>query len=78
MSKVKIKYYNPIINYPDYQTRLYRRTSEIQWTGKVHERIVGYNTVSILPMEDVYSIYHPKNIERQEMQNKLYDVLLNK
>ena len=42
------------INFPDYQTRLYRRTSEIQWQGKVHERIVGYNTLSVLPQEEQY------------------------
>jgi hypothetical protein len=63
------------INFPDYQTRIYRRTSEIQWTGKVHERIVGYNTLSVLPSEEEYCLYHPKEIERQEKQNAYYDTL---
>lgn len=63
------------VNYPDYQTRIYRRTSEIEWTGKVHERIIGYNTVSILPQEDIYSLYHPKDIERQIKQNELYSTM---
>jgi len=66
------------VNYPDYQTRLYRRTSEIQWTGEVHERIIGYNTISVLPREDIYSLYHPKTIDRQEKQNSFYDELTNK
>lgn len=61
------------INFPDYQTRIYRKTSEIEWEGKVHERIKGYNTFSVLPAEREYSLYHPKGIERQERQNKLYE-----
>jgi hypothetical protein len=63
------------INFPDYQTRLYRRTSEIEWVGNVHERIIGYNTLSVLPMEEEYCLYHPKQIERQEKQNAYYDTL---
>jgi hypothetical protein len=66
---------NGWINFPDYQTRLYRRTSEIQWVGKVHERIVGYNTLSVLPAEEKYSLYHLKQIERQEKQNAYYDTI---
>ena len=63
------------VNFPDYQTRIYRRTSEIEWTGKVHETIVGYNTLSVLPSEEEYCLYHPKKIERQEKQNAYYDTL---
>jgi hypothetical protein len=66
---------NGWVNFPDYQTRLYRRTSEIQWVGKVHERIVGYNTLSVLPAEENYCLYHPKQIERQEKQNDYYDTI---
>jgi len=63
------------VNFPDYQTRLYRRTSEIQWQGKVHERIEGYNTLSVLPQEERYCLYHHKQIERQEKQNDYYDTI---
>ena len=63
------------INFPDYQTRLYRRTSEIEWQGKVHERIIGYNTLSVLPSEEQYCLYHHKKIERQEKQNDYYDTI---
>jgi len=63
------------VNFPDYQTRLYRRTSEIEWVGNVHERIVNYNTLSVLPSEENYCLYHPKQIERQEKQNAYYDTL---
>jgi len=63
------------VNWPDLQTRLYRRTSEIEWDGKVHERIKGYNTLTILPLEENYAIYHPKGIERQTKQNEFYDTI---
>jgi len=63
---------NGWVNFPDYQTRIYRRTSEIEWQGKVHERITGYNTLSVLPAEEQYSLYHCKQIERQEKQNDYY------
>ena len=63
------------VNFPDYQTRLYRRTSEIEWQGKVHDRIIGYNTLSVLPSEEQYCLYHHKKIERQEKQNAYYDTI---
>lgn len=63
------------VNFPDYQTRIYRRTSEIHWQGKVHERIVGFNTMTVLPAEEEYVLYHPKDIERQERQNALYETI---
>jgi hypothetical protein len=63
------------VNFPDYQTRIYRRTSEIEWVGKVHERIIGYNTLSVLPQEEQYCLYHHKKIDRQEKQNAYYDTI---
>lgn len=70
-----VKYYKPIINFPDYQTRFYRRTSEIEWEGHVHETIVGYNTFAIFPGVDDYCIIHDKTINRQEKQNEYYETI---
>ena len=66
---------NGWVNFPDYQTRLYRRTSDIEWEGKVHERIKGYNTLSVLPADADYCLNHHKQIERQEKQNAYYDTI---
>jgi hypothetical protein len=63
------------VNFPDYQTRIYRRTSEIEWQGKVHERIIGYNNLTVFPAEERYCLYHPKKIDRQEKQNAYYDTI---
>ncbi len=61
------------VNWPDYQTRIYKNTEEVQWHGKVHERITGYTTFTNFPSDENYSLYHHKKIERQEKQNDFYD-----
>lgn len=61
------------VNWPDYQKRVYRNDSSIKWSGhKVHGMVEGYETYSILPQEEVYCIYHNKEIERQVQQNDRY------
>jgi glycosyltransferase involved in cell wall biosynthesis len=63
------------VNFPDYQTRIYRNTEDVTWMNKVHERITGYNTFSNLPAEEQWCLYHPKHIERQEKQNEFYETI---
>lgn len=60
------------VNFPDYQTRIYKNTPDVVWMNKVHEQITGYNTFSNFPAEEQFSLYHPKQIERQERQNDYY------
>jgi len=71
----KIKYYKPIINFCDYQTRIYKNTPEITWMGKVHEKITGYNNFSNFPAQDEWCIIHDKTIEKQETQNAFYETI---
>ena len=61
------------VNFPDYQTRIYKNTTDVEWFGKVHERISGYNTFANFPAEERFSLYHHKQIERQERQNNFYN-----
>jgi len=60
------------INWPDYQTRIYKNNKKIFWKNKVHERLSGYDVYSTLPEEEYYCLYHKKSIERQEKQNEFY------
>jgi len=60
------------INWPDYQTRIYKNSDEIVWKNKVHERLTGYESYSSFPEEEAYCFYHIKSIERQEKQNDFY------
>ena len=63
------------VNFPDYQTRIYKNTNEITWMNKVHERITGYDTFSNFPAEEIWCLYHPKKIDRQEKQNEFYGTI---
>jgi len=47
----------------------------VQWKNRVHEVLEGFTTYSQLPMEEDYSLYHPKTIERQVKQNSYYESL---
>ena len=63
------------IQWPDVQMRLYKKSEDVKWTGKVHEKIGGYKEYGTLPSEEEFAIYHPKTIEKQEKQNKLYKTI---
>jgi glycosyltransferase involved in cell wall biosynthesis len=69
------KYENGRVNYPDYQTRIYRNTPEIKWRNVVHEVIEGYKQFTLLPAVDELSLIHHKSIEKQEKQNNFYNTL---
>jgi hypothetical protein len=58
------------VNFPDAQGRIFRKG--MSWYGKVHERIVGGQKFSSLPLDEEYCIQHHKTIERQEKQNYYY------
>ena len=63
------------VNWPDYQTRIIQNSPKIKWQNKVHEQIIGISTRGALPMDENWCLYHPKDIKRQETQNKFYDTL---
>ena len=60
------------VQWPDYQTRLYRNDPRIRWVGAVHERIEGFTTHAYLPADPAFALLHAKTIQRQEQQNALY------
>lgn len=75
-SNVIVSYYVPIINFPDYQARIYKNNDNIKWSGKVHETITGHSTYYNLPIEKVdYCLMHQKSFEKQISQNEFYNKL---
>ena len=60
------------VNYPDYQSRVFRNKKDIRWKRPLHEYITGCETYSHLPPHEALSLYHPKTKEKQEEQNKFY------
>jgi glycosyltransferase involved in cell wall biosynthesis len=63
------------VNFPDLQWRIYKNNGKIKWKNKVHEVLEAHTTISQLPHDEEYCLYHPKTIERQEKQNSYYDTL---
>lgn len=63
------------VNWPDWQHRIYRNSSEIAWQNKVHEILAGHKKFAYLPQDEMYALYHPKTIQRQEKQNDYYNKL---
>jgi len=62
-----------LINFPDWQHRIFKNTGEIKWKNKVHEVLEGQKSLSYIPAE--LFLWHHKTIERQEKQNAYYDTI---
>ena len=71
-----VKYKVPVINFPDYQSRVYRNKEGVRWEGKVHERVVSNNRSEYFGLSSLYSLLHIKDIKRQEQQNNYYSTLI--
>ncbi len=64
------------VNFPDRQMRIYKNDPDrIKWINPVHEQLTGFSKFSSLPGNEEYCLYHPKDIKRQERQNKFYETL---
>jgi hypothetical protein len=64
-----------VVNWPDYQWRIWKNKPEIKWVNKVHEKLEGFKTYAPLPALTELALQHPKDIKRQEKQNAYYDTL---
>jgi len=72
------KILGPLVNWPDYQGRIYKRDTErIKWDRKLHEKIVGHNKYSFLPAEEEWALYHDKTIEKQIETNIRYNKIFS-
>jgi len=63
------------VNFPDYQMRLYKNSDNIKWVKPVHEQLIGFKKFANLPPQEEFCLLHPKDIKRQEKQNKFYEGL---
>ena len=63
------------VNWPDFQWRIWKNHPKIKWVNKVHEILNGHKTYAAIPQQEELALYHPKDIKRQEKQNKYYDTL---
>ena len=63
------------VNWPDPQMRIHKNISSIRWKNAVHEILRGQKSFVHLPHEEEWSLYHHKDIKRQEKQNAFYGTL---
>jgi len=64
------------INWPDWQTRVYKNKPSINWQNKVHERLSGYESYTFFPEEKEWCLFHNKTIQKQETQNNYYSEII--
>ena len=73
--KVRIKYKAVLVNVPDYQPRIFINDPQrIKWDRRLHEKIEGFTTMTTLPAEEEFALYHDKSIATQIETNKRYNV----
>ena len=75
MAIIKIKYNPPLINVPDYQSRIYRNLSHIRYQRRLHEKVEGFKTYVFIPPQKDIAIIHEKTIEKQRQTNLNYNKL---
>ena len=66
---------NNWINFPDYQWRIYKNSGKVKWKNKIHEILEGHKSISHLPQQPEWCLFHEKTIERQEKQNEYYETI---
>ena len=62
-----------IVNWPDYQSRIFQNKEYIKWERKLHERIEHIKTYSRFPEDIDFALIHNKTIEKQENTNLRYN-----
>jgi hypothetical protein len=75
------------INWPDFQTRVYKRCDHIKWTDELHTKLTGSDKVVGIQADPKLALWHVKSIEKQESRwddsggfktptGSLYDLLM--
>lgn len=62
-----------IVNFPDYQFRLFKNIERLKWERPLHEKIEGARITTRLPAEYDWSLKHNKTIEKQVETNLRYN-----
>lgn len=66
---------NNMVNFPDYQTRLYKNLSHIRYERRLHEKVEGYNSHTFMPEQTEFAIVHRKTMDKQRETNIKYNKL---
>ena len=69
------KLYDGMLNFPDYQSRIYRNLPHIRYERRLHEKVEGFKSYVFIPPQKDYAIIHEKTIEKQRETNVNYNKL---
>ena len=69
------KLHDGMINFPDYQSRIYRNSPHIRYQRRLHEKVEGFKSYVFIPPQKEYAIIHEKTIEKQRQTNINYNKL---
>ena len=66
-------YQDGMINFPDYQSRLYKNLPHIRYERRLHEKVEGYKSYAFIPPQKDIALIHNKTIEKQRETNMKYN-----
>lgn len=66
-------YNDGMINFPDYQSRLYKNLEHIKYERRLHEKVEGYKSYVFMPAQKDFALIHEKTIEKQRQTNVKYN-----
>ena len=70
-------YHDGMINYPDYQSRLFKNLPHIRYERRLHEKVEGYTSYAFIPPQKDIALIHNKTIEKQRETNMKYNKNFN-
>lgn len=68
-------YSDGMINFPDYQSRLYKNLPHIRYERRLHEKVEGYKSYVFMPIQKEIALIHEKTIQKQRETNVKYNQL---
>jgi GT2 family glycosyltransferase len=54
------------INWPDFQTRIFKKCDHIKWTNEMHTKLSGTDKIVAIQAEPKLAMWHIKSIEKEE------------
>lgn len=67
------KLHEGYVNFPDYQSRLFRRLPHIRYLRRLHEKVEGHKSYAFIPPQKEFALFHEKSIEKQRETNLRYN-----
>lgn len=66
-------YHDGMINFPDYQSRLFKNLPHIRYERRLHEKVEGYTSYAFIPAQKDVALIHNKTMEKQRETNMKYN-----